>query len=405
MLRRSTPLAPPPTEPADPFAPTGREARRTRVGVTLAFGLAGVLVGIFTARIPALVDKLALTTVQLGTVLFVWGLGALCTMQAMRYIVAHVGSADVLRVATPLGPASVALVACAPSYPLLLIEVGLFGAAFGAVEVAATAQGSAVERAYGRSLMNAMHAGWPVGAGIGGVAAALCAHLGVSYTWCLAGAAAVTFPLALAAGRKGLPTPAAASGRLGRRARFRPPVYLAGLVVFGALALEGAVTDWSGVLLHDGLGSSQALAALAYPMFQAGMLSGRARADRLVERLGARTVLCGAGLAASAGLAAVAAVGNPWLALVGVFAVGVAISPLVPVAFSVAGVADPGRCDAAIAQAGTIGFVGLLVGPVAIGGLAHLTTLPAALAGVAVLLAALIVAAGQVLPARARPAS
>src|ERR687892_443544 len=63
--------------------------RRARVGVTLTFAFAGFLVGVFTARIPALVDKLTISTVQLGTMLFVWGLGGVVTMQVLRYVMAR----------------------------------------------------------------------------------------------------------------------------------------------------------------------------------------------------------------------------------------------------------------------------------------------------------------------------
>lgn len=363
------------------------------------FGYAGVLCGVFTARIPALMDQLAMSPTQLGAVLFLWGLGAVATMQALRWVMARTGSAAVLRVANPVYALALVLVAAAPTYGFLLAAVAGFGMGFGAVEVAAKAQGSATERAYGRPLVVGMHAGWPVGAGVGGLVAALCAHLGVSYTHTLVGTAAATLPVALALSFTLLDTRQAFSpGLYGRpRRRIKPVVYLLGVVGFAALVIEGAVTDWSGVLLYDGLGTSQVVAALAYPTFQGGMLTGRVAADRLVTRLGARTVLVYSGVATALGFLFLTAVPQPLVVLAGVYGIGVAISPVLPLAFSLADAGGSGANDAAIAQLGVIAYAGVLAGPVLIGVLAGATGLRLALVTVAIALVMTIVLAALVL--------
>jgi hypothetical protein len=113
-----------------------------RAGVTAAFALAGALVGVFTARIPALMDELRMSTLQLGVVLLLWGLGAVATMQALRWVVVRTGSAVVLRVAAPLGGVALAAIGCVPTFALLLAVVTAFGVTFGAVEVTAKEIGS-----------------------------------------------------------------------------------------------------------------------------------------------------------------------------------------------------------------------------------------------------------------------
>jgi fucose permease len=383
-----------------------RPVRRARMGVTLTFALAGFLVGVFTARIPALVDKLTISNVQLGTLLFVWGLGGVVTMQVLRYVMARAGSARVLRIAAPMYAVSLALVASASTYGLLLASMAAFGVTFGAVEVAAKVQGSEVERLYGRPVMGGMHAGWPVGAGLGGLSAALCAMLGVSHSWCLGAAAVIALPLTFMLGGALLTGPQAGVGAPVRlRAKVRPVVYLFGLIAFAALMLEGAITDWSGVLLHGSLGTSHAVAAMAYPLFQGGMLTGRLGSDRMHARLGARGMVMVAGLVTAAGLLVATAVPQPLVVLAGVFAAGIGISPLLPITVTLAGACDPGRSDAAIAQLSVIGYGGLLAGPAMIGGLADVVGLRVALAAVAVLLAALIIMAARFLPARGTDAA
>jgi MFS family permease len=132
------------------------------------------------------------------------------------------------------------------------------------------------------------------------------------------------------------------------------------------------------------------------------MLLGRLGADRVLVRSSARTLVICAGVATVAGLVAVTATTHLIVALAGVFCVGVSISPLVPVAASLAAAADPVRSEAAIAQLGVLGFAGLLAGPAMIGTFAEITTLRVAIGAVAVLLGSVIVMAGQLLPAGPR---
>jgi predicted MFS family arabinose efflux permease len=341
-------------------------------------------------------DRLAITPAQLGGVLFVWGLGAVAAMQALRWIMAAAGSAPVLRMAAPVYTLALAAVAAAPTYGTLLAAAAVFGLGFGAVEVSAKAQGATVERAYGRPVVASMHTGWPVGAGAGGLAAALCAHLGISYTATLVGAAVLALPVALALGRTLLDTrPTAIPGLYGRRRRrIRPVVYLLGVIAFAALVIEGAVTDWSGVLLHDGLGTSQVVAAVAYPVFQGGMLTGRLAADRLRTRLGARTMMICCGVATTTAFLVMTAAPQPPVVLAAIYGVGLAVSPLLPLAFSLAGGHGPDGSDAAVAQLGVIAYAGVLAGPAAIGALTNGASLRLALIVVALTLGTTIVVAG-----------
>jgi MFS family permease len=85
---------------------------------------------------------------------------------------------------------------------------------------------------------------------------------------------------------------------------------------------------------------------------------------------------------------------------VGYLLIGVAVCAVAPIAFSLAGDIDPTRAAASIALAGTLGYSGLLLGPVVIGLLADGTTLRAALL-VVVGLGLAIAVAGRLIPKRA----
>jgi MFS family permease len=376
-----------------------RNLRIARYGAILTFVMAGLMVGTMTVRIPALADKLGLSEAMVGTILLVWGLGALITMQSMRRVMARAGSKALLRVGGPLTALGLVGMAFAPDLPLLLAAVALFGMAFGVVDIAMNAQGSTVERAYGRPLMNGMHAGWCVGAIAAGALGSLSITLGLSFTANLALIGLISLPLMIVVGRAYLPeAPLSVTARAAARRRMPPIVYLLGALMFFAFMVEGTVADWNGLFMRDSLGAPEAVAALGYPVFELGMLIARLTGDRLRSRFGARGMMTVSGLATAVFFGIVLAAPAPLVALVAMFFVGLGVATISPMTLSLAGTAtdNPGP---AIAQAGAMGYAGLLLGPVVIGFLSDVTSLHAAL-GIAVLLGLLIAVAARFLPQR-----
>ncbi|MFB4303192.1 MFS transporter [Actinomadura sp. NTSP31] len=383
---------------------------RARSGTFLTFALAGLLTGVWVARMPALAGKFGTSEGEIGIVVLVWGLGAIVAMQVLRGVMARAGSRGVLRVALPLTALSYVAVALAPTYGTLLGAVALFGMTFGITDIAMNAQGSVVEQAYRRSIMSGMHAGWCVGAMSGGLYGVATAAAGLGFTATVLIAALAAVPLGLALGRTYLPdtypidigaVPAApAASGTGRAARRLPPaVYLIGVLAFIAFMTEGSIADWSGLLLHDELHATQALAALGYPMFELAMLFGRLVGDRVRMRLGTRRLLTGAGIGTALGMTAVVLAPSAPVAIAGFFVTGLVVCTVVPTTISLAGTAAPGRPAAAVAQVGAMGYGGLLLGPVVVGFLSDATSLRVGV-GVVVVLALLIAAGARFVPLR-----
>jgi MFS family permease len=380
-----------------------RRLFRARLGALSTFALAGALCAVWTVRLPALQQKLRLTDAQLGLEVLGWGVGALITMMLAGRLIGRFGSRRVLRFALPATAICIALVGLAPNYALLIAAGLVFGLCFGLVDVAMNTQASTVERRYGRPLMGGMHAGWSLGAVTGGLLGAATALIGFGFTGAMCLVAVLSLPAVLAVGplyltetrqpaaaagsaasatqetfaaqdaRAGHGTPAGHGASAGQpasgRSRARLPllVTLFGALVFCSYLAEGAVADWSGVYLRDSLGTTEFVAALGYPMFEACMFVGRLCSDRLTLRLGARRLLTLAGLAAAAAFALVVGAPTAGVALVGFALVGLGVCAVTPLAFSLAGAAGGAQTERAIARASTMGYTGLLLGPVSIG--------------------------------------
>lgn len=173
--------------------------------------------------------------------------------------------------------------------------------------------------------------------------------------------------------------PGSSSTRALVRGRNGLPLALVALAVicFASLLSEGAATDWSAVYMRTALGTTPALATLAYAGFEATMVVGRLSGDRLAMRWGPVRLLRAASLLGALGLGAGLAAADPAVAVVGFALLGVGLSVSFPLAITSA--AALGRAGPSVAIVTSCGYVGLLAGPPLLGGLATALGLPAAL--------------------------
>jgi len=149
---------------------------------------------------------------------------------------------------------------------------------------------------------------------------------------------------------------------------------------------EGAVLDWSAVLLTSDHGMETSWAGLGYSTFSVAMTIGRLTGDRVVHRFGGQNVIVIGGLSAAAGIMlATLAPGWP-VSLVGFALVGIGCSNIVPVLFSSVGRQTIMPENVAVPAITTVGYAGILAGPAIIGFVAAASNLQVAFLILAVLL-------------------
>jgi predicted MFS family arabinose efflux permease len=374
---------------------------QARVGVAAVFCLNGFGYGSWVPRIAEIQAKLGLSEGELGIALFMAAVGALIAMPLAGAAAHRYGSRATTAVAVACFALALPALALAPG-PLALGGVLLlFGATFASLDVAMNSQGVAVEKALRRPIMSSLHGMFSLGGMAGAGATALIAGAGVGLLPHFASIAALVALLGVAACRPMLP--AAAEGGAAGPGFARPSaaLLLPGVVALAGLLSEGAVADWSAVYLSKSLGAGTATAAAAFAAFSCAMAAGRFSGDWVALRLGGDTVVRAGGALAATGLGLTLAIGHPLVAVLGFALVGAGLSCVFPVVLSGAARVPGLPPSAAIAAVCTVGYLGFLVGPPLIGGLAELVGLPAAL-GVVVALCMLIAALGS-RPPRAAP--
>ena len=343
--------------------------RGTRLAITFFFLADGLLLGSWAARIPAVQRQVDISNPELGLALFTMSLGALVSMPLVGWLGGRIGSRRIAVAALIGGSVSLSMISFAGGLAGLAAALLVFGAAFGAMNVAANAQGIALERRYGRSILSSFHAAFSVGglagAGLGAVVAG--AGIGTRPHFASLGVALAVGALV---GRRWL-LPAVADERRVASGFVRPrlprTLLVLGAAAFFTLLAEGAAVDWSAVYLSQSLGATAAVAALGYTGFSLAMAASRMVGDRLNGRLGPAALARSGGLLAAAGLALALVVATTPAALVGFAAMGAGLGVVVPVLFRAAASTPGVSAGTGLAVVSTIGWLGFLAGPAAIG--------------------------------------
>jgi predicted MFS family arabinose efflux permease len=389
--------------------PDRGELRRGKTAACITFVLSGAVIGVWTARIPAIKHDLGLSDGELSVALLALAAGGLTGMRLVGRLVDRHGSTTVMNpMALAVGPLLI-LPAYASNLLTLTLALGVLGAAHGTLNVSMNANAVRVERAHQRSIMSGIHAGFSIGGFLGAAAGGMFAAADLSPAVTFICTGVLIAVLALWASRWALPDPhakpdheATNHGRRRRRPALstssphRKALLLLGLLAFATLVAEGAAADWSSVYLHDSLGSSAGIAAAAYAAFALMMTAGRLAGNRLVAAFGPARLVRGCGLLAAAGFGAGLLIGHPAAAIIGFAALGAGLSCIVPQVYSAAGNVDPAQPGRGLARVASMGYLGFLTGPVIIGGAASLIHLSRAMLILPLLAAFVAVAAAAV---------
>ena len=347
------------------------------------FFIGGFGTATWAPLVPLLRERLMVGDDVLGMLLLCIGVGSLLTMPLSGALAMRLGCRRVVMTAAILFAAILLLVSCVDALSLAVPIVLIFGAVMGCIDVVVNIVAVLVEKGIGRRIMSGMHAFWSlggfVGAGLYGVWVGL---LGLSPFQSTAIAAGLILLLTAVFGRHLIPYGGGGGALL---ALPRGIIVFVGMTALIAFLSEGAVMDWGGVYLTTVRGMDLALAGTGYSVFSAAMLTMRFLGDRVVQRIGALLVAVGGALLAFGGILLVMFAPVDALLYVGFFAIGIGSANIVPVFFSLMGRQNVMPVSAAVSAVSTMGYLGILAGPAAIGFVSSLTTLQTAFAMLAAL--------------------
>jgi len=371
----------------------------TRLATRLAFLVAGFGIACWAPLVPIVKQQLQIDEGVLGVLLLCLGTGAIVAMLLTGILSARFGSKPII-IAGGLGLAlMLPILTLVPSPLLLGVALFIFGTSLGAIDVAMNIHAVEVERAAGKPLMSGFHALFSVGGFLGAGIMTLLLMVSVNVVLsCLLCAFFILIGILFAWPRLITHTPSDATNAVKDPSLAIPrgPVIILAVLAFVMFLVEGAILDWSALLIVSKELVEKTQGGIGYMLFAIAMTAGRFAGDSISIKLGDKNVLLWGGAIALSGFAVLLLVPVASLALGGFLLIGIGASNIVPVLFRRAGtqaVMSPGMAVAAIS---TFGYAGLLVGPAGIGAVAKVFSLPVSFWIIAILLAFIPLLANKV---------
>jgi MFS family permease len=360
-----------------------------RRGPLAAFLAFGALWGGWAALVPAVQDAVGASKGELGVAFLFIAVGSVPSMLLTGRELDRRGTRILPWLMAGLAAAAVlpGLVGSVPALAAVLLALGVFT---GATDVAMNAAVSELEVRRDARLMQLAHALYSAGVLVGALAVGLARELGAERVPILLGIAAVVLAAAAANARHERVERRPAAPARPRLARAAIPL---GIACAAAFVIEGGMENWGAIFLERDLGAGPGASALAPAAYGGAMMVGRLSAHRLERHLGDSTLLAGAMGVALVGLVGAALAPNVPLAIAAFFVGGAGISVAAPALFGAGGRnATPEQRGSAVATVTTLGYLGFLVGPPLVGGVAELVSLRGSFALLALVAAALVVA-------------
>lgn len=365
-----------------------------RLACMFYFMAPGLAYGLVTSRMPALKNMTGATEGELGIILLCFGLSALIGLAFAPRLIAKISAKTTLLASSLACMVFVVLVSFSSSVWFFGISMALLGICMGLCDVTMNVQGVEVERAYKKSSMNILHAGYNIGAAAAACAGSIFAatNFGVWVNFVL--------PVAVMAGMLWWAEPRLVTGNLEKPERSessplvsvepkkRLPflVWVCGLLCVCCYVSEGSVGEWGSLYLHQEKAAPESIAALVFAGFSICSLLCRLVADRLRNNFGDFLVSTAGATLALAGMLTVLSSSSWSICLIGYAMMGLGQAPIVPIAFSRAGAIKGVSTARATSLVSLLAYAGLLFAPPAFGLSAEHFGLHTALCAVPVLL-------------------
>jgi predicted MFS family arabinose efflux permease len=358
-----------------------------RIAVKVAFFLNGFIYANWVSRLPRIQELYGADNGTIGLVLLAMSLGAVAAMPFTGWVIIKNGSRVITLIAVILYCAFVPLIPFMPNIAALVMLYLIMGIVTGTLDVAMNAQAVMVEKAYQKPIMTSFHALFSIGMALGAWCGALFAELQFDLSYHLSVIVIVSLMAAFWVSRNLIhDKPEPHQKEDGPLFRFPNKALVSvGIIAFCCMMGEGAMSDWTVNYMENIADASKAVAPIALSAFATAMTFGRIFGDRIRSSWGDTKLIMAGGILASIGLVLSIVFPEPVPAIAGFFMVGLGLSTIVPITYSIAGNAKGLPSGVGLAMVTTVGYAGFLFGPPIIGFIADLSNLRVGLSVVIIL--------------------
>jgi len=344
-----------------------------RISLSVYFFLYGFGFATWASRIPSIKSNFDFNEVELGNLLLVMPISSLIGLPISGWLVSKYNSRVPLIVSYVVLVYSLYAIGSAETLIDLVIGVALFAFCTRIGNISVNTMSIALQKTHEKKIIGSFHGLWS----LGGLLGALFSTFMVSSNVLMKDHFLYVCILSLIFGLAAFPfLMKNDKSTVGNKLILGKPdkyiLYLGLMVFFGALC-EGGMFDWSGVYFKEVVGEE--VFTLGYLIFMTFMALSRFFSDKLIDQIGMKnTYLLGAGIV-TIGMLLVIIYPSYWPVLIGFSLVGIGVSSVIPMTFSLAGNSKKYSPGMAISIISTYGIIGMLIGPPLVGYLAHLVGL------------------------------
>lgn len=341
-----------------------------RAAVNTFFFINGFIFANWASRIPRLQEDYGMNNIDLGYMLLAHSIGAFIAMPVTGWLIHHYGSKSVTFWSGFLFTIIFCLLPFSLSLTILFIPFFLMGASTGILDVAMNAQAVDVERELRKPVMTFFHALFSIGMVFGGLSGALFTRFDMDLQphfiiVMVVSAVAVVYSKNYLLADK----PISAEPDTAQKMFIIPkgPVIGLGFIAFCCMIGESAMSDWSTNYMKNIMLTSESFAAIGITSFAAAMTAGRLVGDRLRALHGDSKMLIFGSALSLLGMILLLSKLSTLMAIAGFAIIGLGLSNIVPIVYSLSGNLEGIPTGVGIAMATTIGYSGFMIGPPVIG--------------------------------------
>lgn len=352
------------------------ELRAWHRTITAMFAFLGMAGMSFLVRLPEVKTQLAVSTSELGVLLFAGAVGSIFALLNAARIIARFGTKPQMLGGFYLiggGLIGQALSAAAGQPLWFGVFIFISGFGYGITDVPVNVDGAEIEKRLGRSILPRLHAAFSVGALSGAAIGTLCIAWQINIVTQVLVLTATQFVIPLF-GKKFVPSHTAQDAHHQNSELAKPEPYAFWrdkrilLLGFGILCItlaEGAANDWLALSIVEDYDESATNAGIAFAVFNLAMTAARFFGGNLADRFGRKHTVQALALTGTIGILLVAFGGNIFIAWIGSALWGVGAALGFPLFVSEAGEGENSARRVTVVT--TFGYLAFLVGPPSLG--------------------------------------
>lgn len=342
---------------------------KQRVSLSIFFFLSGLCFSSWASRIPTIKTLLDINEAELGSLLFVMPISQIIGLPLSGWLVSKYDSRWPMLFAFIFHALFLVMIGFSESIVMLAFALFFFAFFMRIFNIAMNTQSITLQKKYNKKINGSFHGLWSMG-GIAGVGfTTLMITFGISIKIHLIIIAGITLVSTFICFRHLLTEDRSPTGN---RLQLGTPdlqILLLGILIIFAAICEGGMFDWSGVYFKEVVGVE--IFTAGYLIFMTCMALSRFISDYIVSKIGMKSTYMFSSMMMTFGMILAVAFPNFWMAMIGFSLVGLGTAAIIPMTFLLAGTSEKYSPGMALSIIATYAMIGILIGPVLIGYLAH----------------------------------